>query len=104
MAVTAPSIGCPTIYNIKLASKKRKRELLMSDVLADLTPFPMLIIPIGKNGFISHALCVVDNLIFDSLVPFALKLQKESLEWIFDTKVKFIHKAYHFNIKINPPG
>lgn len=31
---------------------------------------------------VEHAVCIVDDLIFDSTQPFALTLSKDSLDWI----------------------
>ena len=56
-------------------------------LFADLTPYPTIVIPIQADGTVRHAFCVVDNLIFDSLTPFALKLKRESVLWTFNLKV-----------------
>ena len=40
-------------------------------------------IPQGKDGSINHAVAVVEDLIFDSTQSHAMKLKKESFDWIF---------------------
>ena len=39
-------------------------------------------IPKGKDAGVNHAVCVVDDLIFDSTQHFTLKLCHESFDWI----------------------
>ena len=46
------------------------------------TIYPTLVIPSGNDGSTGHAVCVVDDLIFDSTQENALKLCRESLDWI----------------------
>ena len=41
-----------------------------------------MVVPQGKDDSVGHAVCVVDDLIFDSTQKYALKLTKESLDWI----------------------
>ena len=56
-----------------------------------------------KNGNQNHAFCVVDDLIFDSTQSFAMKLMKESVEWICKPNDGFerIKAAYRFQQKFN---
>ena len=57
-----------------------------------------------KNGHMTHAFCLVDDLIFDSSASHALKLQMESINWIFRNKEVDIFIALRFNQKISPKG
>lgn len=80
-----PLIGGVTVYNQRSNSNGRKKRSLTWKTLFD-TPsrFPTLLIPVkGRTGRMNHAVCVVDDLIFDASTPFALKLCMDSMEWIF---------------------
>ena len=46
------------------------------------TIYPTLVVPIGNDGSTGHAISIVDDLIFDSTKENALKLCRESLDWI----------------------
>jgi hypothetical protein len=54
----------------------------MQDLLHRPSIYPTLVIPLGRDGSVSHAVCVVDDLIFDSTQPWALKCVEESLSWV----------------------
>ena len=45
-------------------------------------PYPTVVIPQGADGAISHAICVIDDLIFDTTQEYALKCTRNSLSWI----------------------
>jgi hypothetical protein len=75
----APCIATPTIYNV--AHKKKKHTMEPTD-LEIFNPYPTVVIPHGADGSISHAVCVVDDLIFDTTQPFALKCTIKSMGWI----------------------
>jgi len=62
--------------------KNKKTKLFIETICTQLTPFPTVVIPLGKDGSISHAVCVVDDLIFDSTQRSALKLTHKSFHWI----------------------
>ena len=62
--------------------KKQKAKLFVETICPQLTPYPTVVIPMGKDGSISHAVCVVDDLIFDSTQRSALKLTHKSFHWI----------------------
>ena len=96
MESLAPSIGRGTQFN-----RKQKTKLTVEELINKPTPYPTLVIPVGRNGYCSHCLCVVDDLIFDAMTPFALKLNEESLFWIFGIKVVKLHFAYRFIRRCN---
>ena len=79
MKASAPSIAIPTIFNV--SHKKRKRPMNPKDLM-NFTPYPTVIIPQGADGSISHAVCVIDDLIFDTSQPYALKCSIGSMGWI----------------------
>ena len=59
--------------------------------------YPLIVILVGNDGSMNHAVTVVDDLIFDSTQTYALKKTKESLDWICGAKgFRVMHHAYHF--------
>ena len=72
----------------------------IEDLLTNLTIFPTMVIPMGGDKSVGHAVCVVDDLIFDSTQKFALKLCKDSLDWICgEDGCKEIYSAIRFHQK-----
>jgi len=98
-----PAIGVPTIYG-KRTQRKTKRIITWNVLFTDITPYPTLVIPALPNGKMSHAICIVDDLIFDSGATHALKLKKESIDWIFGGQDVNIFVALRFNKKYSPPN
>ena len=49
-------------------------------LLQKFTPFLKLVLPIARDGSTDHAICVVDDLIYDACVDHALKLKIETLD------------------------
>lgn len=100
-----PPIGRPTLYGRRsIRQLQIVRPISWEEIFEDLTPYPTIVIAVLPDGTISHAFCVVDDLIFDSMTPYALKLQKESVQWIFDEPNVEIYQAIRFNQKYSPPG
>jgi len=106
MGNLVPPIGGPTVYGKRVAgNKKMKRPITWTDLFSDITPYPTLVIPAKKtSGRMTHAFCVVDDLIFDSSATHALKLQMESVNWIFQDEPVDIFMALRFNKKVSPMG
>ena len=75
-----PSIGQSKSFNVHASNHKKMFCLLKNCV--QKTPFVTIVIPQMKNGNQNHAFTVVDDLIFDSTQSHAMKLTKESIEWI----------------------
>jgi hypothetical protein len=67
-------------FNRKV-KKKTTRHLDLSEVLRGFN-CPVIVTPVGSDGSQTHAVCVVDDLIFDSTQERALKLERESFDWI----------------------
>jgi hypothetical protein len=100
-----PLIGEPTIFNKRSTSNSRKKRAITWDKLFDdVTRYPTLVIPIRQCGKINHAVCVVDDLIFDASTPFALRLTMDSVNWIFQEENTEIFVAYRFENKVSPTG
>jgi len=101
----APTIGRPTIYGRRVKSHGTFRRILSwDDVYTTPTPYPTLIIPVLSHGRMSHAFTVVDNLIFDSISPHALKSCEESTKRIFNDEDVSIYEAFRFGTKCSPHG
>lgn len=100
-----PVIGSPTYYGIRTKrSSRKKRTLTWDDLFNIVTPYPTLVVPVTVDGNATHAFCVIDDLIFDSISPYPLKLQKESVDWIFNGVETQIDFALRFNTKVSPQG
>jgi hypothetical protein len=76
-----PTIGIGVVYNSS-HKRRKKRTLTLSDLVSRQTMYPTMVLPLGTDGSVSHAICVVDDLIFDSTQPWALKCTIASLNWI----------------------
>jgi hypothetical protein len=101
-----PLIGGATIYGKRCAgNNKRKRSITWNDLFTDITPYPTLVIPSKQDsGRMTHAFCVVDDLIFDSCSSNALKLNMDSVNWIFQNEPVDIFVAFRFDQKVSPVG
>ena len=51
----------------------------VKDLLSNPSPHPTIVIPRGKDLSVTHAFCVIDNLIFDSTQKFALNSVRSPL-------------------------
>jgi hypothetical protein len=103
MRISVPEIGAATEYPLKRKKKDRCREsLTMDTILNKFVPHPTIIIPLLPKGKFSDAFCIVDDLIFHTVSPCALKLQQETLNWIYNDSEVRIHKALRFATKISP--
>ena len=99
-----PLIGGATRFGIRNKGHNRQlKRLTWKKLFTKLTPYPTIIVPVRTNGDYSHAFCVIDDLIFDSSTPYALKLNMESVKWIFENDNVKILRAYRFNMKVSPP-
>jgi hypothetical protein len=94
----APSIGVGVKFNS--SRKRKKKELTFYNLTEEPTIYPTLVIPLAKDGSVSHALCVVDDLIFDSTQRWALKCTEPSFSWVCNCGEKgyaSINLAVRFN-------
>jgi hypothetical protein len=81
-----PAEGQPMVFNQKRSRKRKMVPLSRAELVSERTPFLTLIRPVGNDGSIDHAVCVVDDLIFDARLPNTLKLCAESLDMICGPK------------------
>ena len=82
-----PCIGVGTQFNTprqfgSRTAKTVNNKMTLKDLVGTRTEFPTVVIPKGRDGSVNHAVCVVDDLIFDSTQAFALKLTLPSFHWI----------------------
>ena len=81
-----PSIGMYQQFGRVLKKKKTTKELTIPEVIQKPTPYPTIVVPLGMDSGVSHAVCIVDDLIFDSTQHFALMLTHKSFHWICGKK------------------
>jgi hypothetical protein len=81
-----PSEGQPMVFNRRKSRRREMVSLSPGELVEQRTPFLTLIQPVGKDGSKDHAVCVVDDLIFDARLPNALKLCEASLDMICGPK------------------
>ena len=72
--------------------------MTVDSLVNEKSPWPTIIIPWGRDGSISHAITIIDDLIFDSTQEKAMKLTKESLDWICikNGGIESIYVAYRY--------
>ena len=78
-------------YTVTKYFKKKDADEL--NILEDISPLPTVVIPLGTDGGVAHAITIIDGLIFDSTCERVLKLSKEALDWVC-TNSKGYAKVY----------
>jgi hypothetical protein len=76
------------------------------DVLHDKSIWPTLCILKGSDKSVNHAIAVVEDLIFESNSPHAMKLTRENLDWCCsssDMDVKFVGVPYAYKFHRSKP-
>jgi hypothetical protein len=103
MIEICPSIAQTQAFGILCKKNKKKKVMSMADLLLAKTIYPTVVVPEATDFQTSHAVCVVDDLIFDSTQSFALKLQKKSMDWICGKKLEChsVRGALRFYQKIS---
>ena len=107
MKQCCPCIGIGRGFNLPRgvgvrSKKNRKAKMTLQNLLEDKSPFPTVIIPRGTDMSVNHAVCVIDDIIFDSTQPKALWLTKETLDWICGGQgCEGIHLALRFERGFN---
>ena len=77
----APAIGGVIIFNQK-QKRRTTKHISIDELIDNKTKYPTVVIPRGNDGSASHAVVVVDDIIFDATQLRALKLSRESFDWI----------------------
>jgi hypothetical protein len=79
--IHAPDIGSVIAFNQH--SKRRKmNRISLDELVQNKTIFPTMVIPRANDGSTSQAVVVVDDIISDATQSHAMKLSRNSLEWI----------------------
>ena len=98
MRDVVPCIGDCEVFNQGKDKKNRIKKLSIEELINKKTRFPTVVVPLGKDGSNNHAIVVINDLIFDSTQAFAMKLCRESLDWICgDMGIDVIDVALRFN-------
>jgi hypothetical protein len=94
-----PCIGDCMVFNVRNSGGggKKKKILTIEDLLENKTRYPTVVIPYGKDGSNNHSFVVVDDLIFDSTQTHAMRLCRDSLDWICGGGMDSINVALRFN-------
>lgn len=72
-------MGQCMVWNGKKRKRYKPRKVMsVGDIVTRRTPFLTLVHPKGRDGSVDHAVCVVDDIIFDSTLTHAMKLCRES--------------------------
>ena len=82
MIAFVPILGRPIIFNS--CRKKERKEITVHQLTLQPTPYPTVVIPVGNDGSVNHAFCVVNDLILNSTQAYALKCNKNCVNWIVD--------------------
>jgi sentrin-specific protease 1 len=98
MRDVVPCIGDCEVFNQGKAKKNKIKKLSIEELINKKTRFPTVVVPLGKDGSNNHAIVVINDLILDSTQAFAMKLCRESLDWICgDMGIDVIDVALRFN-------
>jgi hypothetical protein len=94
--IHAPDIGGVIAFNQHSRRRKMNRTSL-DELVQNQTIFPTMVIPRANDRSASHAVVVVDDIIFDATQSHAMELSRESFEWICGKHgVEGIERALHF--------
>ena len=87
MEEVLPEVGQCRIFNKRHGQRRKKQVVLTVDDLVRVkTPFLTLVSPKGVDGSADHAVCVVDDIVFDARLSHATKLCEETLMWVCGPK------------------
>jgi hypothetical protein len=64
----------------------RRKNISVADLICCRTPYLTVVLPKGNDGSADHAVCVVDDLIFDARFSHALKLCDDTFKWVCGPK------------------
>jgi hypothetical protein len=64
----------------------RQKNISVADLIRCRTPYLTVVHPKGNDGSADHAVCVVDDFIFDARFSHALKLCDDTFKWVYGPK------------------
>ena len=76
-----PVIGHYEAFNVRRRGKSM-RTMTKEALISHKSPYLTLVLPIAKDGSTDHAICVVDDIIYDARVEHGLKLKMATLDWV----------------------
>jgi hypothetical protein len=80
-------LGQCRIFNKRHGQRRKKQVVLrVNDLIRCKTPYLTVVSPKGVDGLADHAVCVVDDIVFDARLSHALKLCDETLMWVCGPK------------------
>ena len=68
--------------------------MTLAEITTVPSPYPTLVIPFGSDSSLNHAICVVDDLIFNSTQSHALKCGMEVISWVCGSGSKGVCDVY----------
>jgi hypothetical protein len=71
------------LHSINNKKRQKMNQLSLDELVQNKTRFPTVVIPRVNDGSASHAVVVVDNIIFDATQSHAMKVCKGSFNWIY---------------------
>jgi hypothetical protein len=87
MQEVLPEVGQCRIFNKRHGQRRKTNVVLtVNDLVRCKTPYLTLVSPEGVDGSADHAVCVVDDIVFDARLSHALKLCDETLMWVCGPK------------------
>ena len=97
MKVKVPQIGSHIMYGAFRKKAKAAPAPSIRDLCLEKTIYPSLVVPLGCDGSLNHAVCVVDDIVFDSTQAFALHLCLATFNWtVGEGGCKGIHAICRF--------
>ena len=67
-------------YIVTIFFKRKHAETL--NALEDILPLQTVVVPLGMDGGVAHAITIVDRFIFNSACEHVLILSQEALNWV----------------------
>jgi hypothetical protein len=87
------------LHSINNKKRQKMNQLSLDELVQNKTRFPTVVIPRVNDGSASHAVVVVDNIIFDATQSHAMKLCKGSFDWTYGKGgIGAIERALHFEM------
>jgi hypothetical protein len=82
MIEVLPRMGQYMVWNVRKRRRNKSRKvMLVGEIARSMTPHLTVVHPKGMDGSVDHAVCAVDDIIFDARLTHALKLREESFDW-----------------------
>ncbi len=91
-----PGLCTPIIYN-----RRGRHQMDVKDLITNQSHYPTIVIPHGLKSVSNHAICVIDDLIYDPRLPYALILNEYNLHFLCgEMGISYIDYAMRFHRSI----